>query len=414
MNYELFIARRLKLASGDRAGSPSLTVAVVGVVLAIVVMILSIVIVLGFKNEITSKIYCLDAHIKVSNAVVGLDENYDTVCGSEVMEAVDGDEDLKGRVSSMSLTADQPTILKTDDDFLGITYRGVDNRYDWSYLSQHLVAGELPDTTSLGDVLLSQSVAQRLRLKAGDRVMAYFVNDKVKARRLTITGIFSTDFDSFDDVLMMGNLSQIQHINGWDGDTGHFVAVNLRRVDDIDDTSYSLYTLLAGNSVDKDSQTMFNVSNTHYNNQAFFAWLAMLDMNVVVILVLMMIVAGFTLITAMLMIVLDRVRTIGLLKALGATNGSVRSIFVYMTQRLILRALILGNVIGIGLALIQKYFHVVKLDAATYYMPYVPIELHVGALVALNVAIVVISYLTLLGPSHIISTISPTSTMRFE
>jgi lipoprotein-releasing system permease protein len=137
-------------------------------------------------------------------------------------------------------------------------------------------------------------------------------------------------------------------------------------------------------------------------------------MNVVVILVLMMIVAGFTLIAAMLMIVLDRVRTIGLLKALGATNGSVRSIFVYMTQRLILRALILGNVIGIGLALIQKYFHVVKLDAATYYMPYVPIELHVGALVALNVAIVVISYLTLLGPSHIISTISPTSTMRFE
>jgi len=172
--------------------------------------------------------------------------------------------------------------------------------------------------------------------------------------------------------------------------------------------------LLAENTVQHESQNLFIVTSTHQNNMPFFAWLQMLDMNVVIILTLMMIVAAFTLISAMLMIVLERIRIVGNFKAMGATNGSIRRIFIYLTGKLIVKALLIGNIIGIGLALIQKFGHVVRLDPTAYYMPYVPIQLSIPALVLLNVGIIAVSYLTLLGASHIISTIKPTATMRFE
>ena len=417
MRYELFIARRLKLLNGNSEGAPSLMVAVAGMVLAIVVMILSITIVLGFKEEITGKIYHLDAHIKVTNAMVGLDDNYALVNGRDIVNTVIGDTTISSQVASMSLVAEQSAILKTEDDFMGIIYRGVDGGYDWDYITQHLVAGRAPtfgEATKNNEVAISQSVANKLRLCPGDRVMTYFIGDKVKVRRLAIVGIFNTDFDNFDDMVMMGNIAQIQEINNWNTDVGNYVALSLSSPQDIESVSYDIFSALARDTYDSGSNSLYNVSNTHIYNQAFFSWLNMLDMNVVVILTLMVIVACFTLISAMLMIVLDRVKTIGLLKAMGATNGSVRSIFIHMTQRLIGRALILGNAIGIGLALIQFWFHPVKLDAATYYMPYVPIQLNWLALVALNVGIIIITYASLLGPSYVVSRIRPTSTLRFE
>lgn len=180
------------------------------------------------------------------------------------------------------------------------------------------------------------------------------------------------------------------------------------------DDAYHLYSTLARGTCERRTDTLFYVTHTRNNNMAFFAWLSMLDMNVVIILVLMMVVAGFTLISALLMIVLERIRMIGLLKALGASNASVRRIFVLLTQKLILKALALGYIIGIGLALAQKWLHIVRLDPEAYYMSYVPISIDWAALVLLAVGILVVSYLTLIGPSLIISTIKPTSTMRFE
>ena len=203
-------------------------------------------------------------------------------------------------------------------------------------------------------------------------------------------------------------------MNGWNGDTGNFIGVNLRDVDHLRDDAYHLYSTLARGTCERGTSTLFFVTHTRNNNMAFFAWLSMLDMNVVIILVLMMVVAGFTLISALLMIVLERIRMIGLLKALGASNTSMRRIFIFLTQKLILKALLLGNIIGIGLALIQKCFHVVRLDPEAYYMSFVPISIDWLALLLLNVGIIVLSYLTLIGPSYIISTIKPTTTMRFE
>ena len=404
--------------NGERQkGSPSLTVALVGIVLAVVVMILSIAIVMGFKGEISGKIMHLDAHLRVTNAALGIDENYATVNGREVREAIAENGTFAPLIESISLVADKSAILKTDQDFMGIIMRGVDDGYDWRYLKSRMVEGTTPivsDTASTNQIAIGKTVADRLQLHAGDKVMTYFIDDKIKVRNLEIAGVFETDLDAFDAAYIVGGISTVKSVNEWNGDTGTQVAINLKNTGNLDADAYSLYTLLAENTVQHESHNLFFVTTTQQNNLPFFAWLQMLDMNVVIILTLMMIVAAFTLISAMLMIVLERIRVIGNFKALGATNGSIRRIFIYLTGKLILKALLIGNIIGIGLCLLQKYGHIVRLDPTAYYMPYVPIHLSIPALVLLNVGIIVVSYLTLLGASHIISTIKPTATMRFE
>ena len=404
--------------NGERQkGSPSLTVALVGIVLAVVVMILSIAIVMGFKGEISGKIMHLDAHLRVTNAALGIDENYATVNGREVREAIAENGTFAPLIESISLVAEKSAILKTDQDFMGIIMRGVDDGYDWRYLKSRMVEGTTPivsDTASTNQIAIGKTVADRLQLHAGDKVMTYFIDDKIKVRNLEIAGVFETDLDAFDAAYIVGGISTVQSVNEWNGDTGTQVAINLKNTGNLDADAYSLYTLLAENTVQHESHNLFFVTTTQQNNLPFFAWLQMLDMNVVIILTLMMIVAAFTLISAMLMIVLERIRVIGNFKALGATNGSIRRIFIYLTGKLILKALLIGNIIGIGLCLLQKYGHIVRLDPTAYYMPYVPIHLSIPALVLLNVGIIVVSYLTLLGASHIISTIKPTATMRFE
>ena len=417
MNHELYIARRMKLDSGKQSGSPSLTVALVGIVLAVVVMILSIAIVMGFKGEISGKIMHLDAHLRVSNAALGIDENYATVNGREVREGIAEDGTFMSRVQSVSLIADKSAILKTDENFMGINFRGVDSGYDFNFLKSKLIEGDIPvvaDTASSNQIMISKTVADRLLLHAGDKVLTYFIDNNIKVRNLTVSGVFETDLEAFDNAYIVGGIGIIQGVNGWNGDTGTQVAINMKNTSDLDNDGYSLYSLLAESTVKHESKNLFVVTTTQQNNLPFFAWLQMLDMNVVIILTLMMVVAAFTLISAMLMIVLEHIRVIGNFKALGATNGSIRRIFIFLTGKLILKALIIGNIIGIGLCLLQKYGHIVRLDPSAYYMPYVPISLSVPALLALNLGIIAVSYLTLLGASHIISTIKPTATMRFE
>ena len=417
MRHELYIARRMKLDSGQQKGSPSLTVALVGIVLAVVVMILSIAIVMGFKGEISGKIMQLDAHLRVTNAALGIDENYATVNGREVREAIAEDGAFSPRVESVSLIADKSAILKTDENFMGINFRGVDSGYDFRYLKSKLIEGDIPevaDTASSNQIIISKTVADRLLLHAGDKVHTYFIDNNIKVRNLTVRGVFETDLEAFDNAYIVGGIGIIQGVNGWNGDTGTQVAINMKNTSDLDYDGYCLYSLMAESTVKRESKNLFIVTTTQQNNLPFFAWLQMLDMNVVIILTLMMVVAAFTLISAMLMIVLERIRVIGNFKALGATNDSIRRIFIYLTGKLIIKALIIGNIIGIGLCLLQKYCHIVRLDPSAYYMPYVPISLSIPALLALNLGIIAVSYLTLLGASHIISTIKPTATMRFE
>lgn len=412
---ELFIARRLRLNSKDKGvnSSPSHAIATLGVSLSIFIMILSLAIVGGFKSEIANKIYSLDSHIRVYNAALGLDDNIYTIHTDDVMPVIRSTfaDDV---VANMSLIADQSAIIKTADDFKGIVFKGVDGNYDWSYIGSTLVSGRLPDRAKAEEVLISNSVAKKLRIGVGDKIYTYFCNQKIKVRRVIVTGIFNTDFDDFDSNYLLGSLTLLQGVNGWSENTGNYVGINVKDTAQIPALSYLLFSKLAASAYNTDNRTVYNVTNTTQTNASFFSWLSLLDMNVIIIICLMAIVSGFTLISVLLMIVLERIKLIGLLKTLGADGSMIRRIFILLTQKLILRSLIIGNVLGIGLALVQKYFHIIKLNPEAYYMPYVPIQIDWVTIALLNVCVFVAAYLTLLGPSHIISSIKPSTTLRYE
>ena len=415
MITELFIARRLRLNSKDKGvnSSPSHAIATLGVSLSIFIMILSLAIVGGFKSEIANKIYSLDSHIRVYNAALGLDDNIYTIHTDDVMPVIRSTfaDDV---VANMSLIADQSAIIKTADDFKGIVFKGVDGNYDWSYIGSTLVSGCLPDRAKPEEVLISNSVAKKLRIGVGDKIYTYFCNQKIKVRRVVVTGIFNTDFDDFDSNYLLGSLTLLQGVNGWSENTGNYVGINVKDTAQIPALSYLLFSKLAASAYNTDNRTVYNVTNTTQTNASFFSWLSLLDMNVIIIICLMAIVSGFTLISVLLMIVLERIKLIGLLKTLGADGSMIRRIFILLTQKLILRSLIIGNVLGIGLALVQKYFHIIKLNPEAYYMPYVPIQIDWLTIALLNVCVFVAAYLTLLGPSHIISSIKPSTTLRYE
>ncbi len=412
---ELFIARRLRLNSKDKGvnSSPSHAIATLGVSLSIFIMILSLAIVGGFKSEIANKIYSLDSHIRVYNAALGLDDNIYTIHTDDVMPVIRSTfaDDV---VANMSLIADQSAIIKTADDFKGIVFKGVDGNYDWSYIGSTLVSGRLPDRAKPEEVLISNSVAKKLRIGVGDKIYTYFCNQKIKVRRVIVTGIFNTDFDDFDSNYLLGSLTLLQGVNGWSENTGNYVGIIVKDTAQIPALSYLLFSKLAASAYNTDNRTVYNVTNTTQTNASFFSWLSLLDMNVIIIICLMAIVSGFTLISVLLMIVLERIKLIGLLKTLGADGSMIRRIFILLTQKLILRSLIIGNVLGIGLALVQKYFHIIRLNPEAYYMPYVPIQIDWLTIALLNVCVFVAAYLTLLGPSHIISSIKPSTTLRYE
>ena len=415
MITELFIARRLRLNTKEKGvnSSPSHAIATLGVSLSIFIMILSLAIVGGFKSEIANKIYSLDSHIRVYNAALGLDDNIYTIHTDDVMPVIRSTfaDDV---VANMSLIADQSAIIKTADDFKGIVFKGVDGNYDWSYIGSTLVSGRLPDRAKPEEVLISNSVAKKLRIGVGDKIYTYFCNQKIKVRRVVVTGIFNTDFDDFDSNYLLGSLTLLQGVNGWSENTGNYVGINVKDTAQIPALSYLLFSKLAASAYNTDNRTVYNVTNTTQTNASFFSWLSLLDMNVIIIICLMAIVSGFTLISVLLMIVLERIKLIGLLKTLGADGSLIRRIFILLTQKLILRSLIIGNVLGIGFALVQKYFHIVKLNPEAYYMPYVPIQIDWVTIVLLNVCVFVAAYITLLGPSHIISSIKPSTTLRYE
>lgn len=415
MITELFIARRLRLNSKDKGvnSSPSHAIATLGVSLSIFIMILSLAIVGGFKSEIANKIYSLDSHIRVYNAALGLDDNIYTIHTDDVMPVIRSTfaDDV---VANMSLIADQSAIIKTADDFKGIVFKGVDGNYDWSYIGSTLVSGRLPDRAKPEEVLISNSVAKKLRIGVGDKIYTYFCNQKIKVRRVVVTGIFNTDFDDFDSNYLLGSLTLLQGVNGWSENTGNYVGINVKDTAQIPALSYLLFSKLAASAYNTDNRTVYNVTNTTQTNASFFSWLSLLDMNVIIIICLMAIVSGFTLISVLLMIVLERIKLIGLLKTLGADGSMIRRIFILLTQKLILRSLIIGNVLGIGLALVQKHFHIIRLNPEAYYMPYVPIQIDWLTIALLNVCVFVAAYLTLLGPSHIISSIKPSTTLRYE
>jgi len=307
-------------------------------------------------------------------------------------------------------------ILKTSDDFLGVAFKGIDEQYDTRFLKDNLISGEMPHFSrekGKYDLLISQKMASQLRLKTGDKVTAYFVGyEDVRMRKFTVKGIYQTNMKQFDDMLCFTHYTVPQRLNNWEEDQCSGAEITVSDFERLDETADRLVTLV-NRKTDRYGETLTSQTITEAYPQ-IFSWLSLLDINVWIILVLMVCVAGFTMISGLLIIILERTQMIGVLKALGARNGVVRHTFLWFAVFIIGRGLLIGDLIGIGLVVLQQQTGFIQLDPASYYVDKAPMELNIPIIVLLNIATLVVSVLALVAPSFLVSHIHPARSMKYE
>ena len=415
MNFPLFIARRIYSDKGDRrkVSRPAIHIATVGVAIGLAVMILTVSVVLGFKHTIRDKVIGFGSHIQVCNFLAMQTTDSYPICIDDstlnALRHIDG-------ISHAERYATAQGILKTETDFLGIAFKGVAEEYNWDFIRQNLVSGEIPkfiDKSASNKILVSTNTASTLHLKVGDRIYGYFVSDTgVRARRFTVSGIYETNMSQFDNSLCFTDLYTTRKVNGWE--EGQCSGAELR-VSDFSrlETTATGVVKKVNRKTDRYGDVM--ISQTIYEAYPqIFSWLSLLDINVWIILVLMICVAGFTMISGLLIIILERTQMIGTLKALGAKNSSIRHTFLWFAVFVIGRGVVFGNLAAIALIVLQKTTGIVSLDPATYYVSEAPMEVNVPAFVVLNVVTVAVSILILIAPSYLISHIHPAKSMRYE
>ena len=414
MNLELFIARKIHFSKqGERqATPPAIRIAMIGIALGLAVMILSVAIVIGFKKEVRNKVIGFGSHIQITN--------FDNNSSYQTMPIAVSDSFLvalkeRSGIRHVETFATKPGILKTETDFQGIVLKGVDRQYDWSFFQKNLKEGEvfqLDSAKRSSDVIISRYLSDLVGLKVGDSFLTYFVEEDVRARKFHITGIYETGFADYDKLFVIADIRQVKRLNGWSDDQVSGVELLVDDYRQVDSLAENLYFELMDKQ-DREGNTYY-VRSIKELNPMIFSWLEVLDINVVVILVLMLAVAGFTMISGLLIIILERTNMIGILKALGENNRSIRKIFLYVSFFLIGKGMLWGNVIGISLCLLQSYTHLIKLDSSIYYLDAVPVDLNVVSLALLNIGTLLVSMLMMLGPSYLITRISPAKSIRFE
>ena len=405
---EIALAMRLYFSQQGEArhSRPAIRVALAGIIVGVMVMILTICIVVGFKQTVTQKVAGFGAHIQV----VSFDNNntYD-------LQPIEVSDSLLTKLGSYAhvVTASpfitKPGMLKTDSAFQGMVLKGTDY---WVFFKQNIVEGTIPSKAN--EVVLSRAAADKMRLHVGESVYAYFVDeDEVRARRFVISGLYETGYGQFDELFVISQLQDARRLQGWKENTYSGVEILVDDMRYLDETADRIYFATV-NKLDENGYQCYYVQTLREQNPAVFAWLDLLDMNVIVIIVLMLLVAGFNIVSGLIILILDGVQLIGTLKALGANNKFVRRIFLTQAALLIGKGMLWGNVLGLGLACIQYFCHLVPLEAATYYVSYVPISFPMGWLIVLNILTIAISMLILLLPSMIITKISPAKVMHFE
>ena len=411
---ESFIARRLyQSEQGSRKVSrPAVLIAQAGVALGLAVMLLTIAVSFGFKHEVREKAVGFSAHLHISNYESA--QEYEALPVAADTALLHTLRSMRG-VEHVQRYVTKPGVFRTDDNFMGYVLKGVGEDYDLSFYAQYLREGVLPqfsDSVASGEVLISRVIADKLQLRVGDRVDSYFLQGTMRARRYTIAGIYETGFSDYDRLFVITDLKAVQTLNRWEADQVAGIEVRLSDFGKLEDMSWELSTIL-DRTEDKYGEEYLVQSVTDIN-PGLFAWLEVLDMNVWLILALMIGVAAFTMISGLLILIIERTQFIGILKALGASDASVRKAFLYLAMLIIGKGMLWGNIVGLGLCAIQKLTHVIPLDPANYYLDCVPIEFNWIFIIAVNVAMFVLSVLVLIVPSHLISRIYPTKAMRFE
>lgn len=390
----------------SRHARPAIRVALAGMIVGVMVMILTICVVVGFKQTVTDKVAGFGAHIQL----VSFDNNntYD-------LQPIEVSDSLIQRLSTYPNVRaavpfiTKPGMLKTDSAFHGIVLKGTDY---WDFFANNLIDGTIPQAPQ--EVLVSQSVAHQLHLQTGDAVNTYFVDESdVRARRLKIVGLYDTGYGQFDDLFVIAPLETARRLQGWEANTYSGVEILVEDIKALDETADAIYFATV-NHMDEDGYHVYYVQTLREQNPAVFAWLDLLDMNVIVIIVLMLLVAGFNIVSGLIILILDGIQLIGTLKALGADNRFVQRIFLTQAALLIGKGILWGNILGLGLAALQYFGHWIPLEAATYYVSYVPIAFDWFWIITLNILTIVVSLLILLLPSMIVAKISPAKVMHFE
>ena len=395
MNLPLFLARRIYSNEGDhrKVSRPAIHISTIGVTIGLAVMIITVSVVLGFKHTIQDKVVGFGSHIQVESFIASQSTTPYPVCIDDslmrVLKSVPGVR----HVGRFALTQG---ILKTEKDFLGVVVKGVGDDYDTQFLQTNLVEGKLPRFSakqSTNQIVISRQMANKLELKAGDKVFAYFITyNNVRARRFTVAAIYETNMTQFDESICFTDIPLVVKLNNWESDQCSGAEIQVKDFDQLQATSRTVQELYP----------------------QVFSWLSLLDINVWIILALMVCVAGFTMISGLLIIILERTQMIGLLKALGARNKSVRHTFLWFAVFIIGRGMLWGNVIGIGIVLLQQHTGFIHLDPANYYVSTAPMELNIPIILLLNVATLIVTVLVLIAPSFLVSRIQPARSMRYE
>lgn len=387
-----------------RTSRPAVRVALGGIVIGVMVMIVAICVVVGFKEEVQQKVAGFGSHIQVVN----FDNN-----ATYELQPVDLSDSLLQKlqglahVKKVSTFASKPGILKTDSAFQGIIFKGTDY---WDYFADNLVIGSLP--TAANEVIISSILASQLHLTVGDQILCYFVQENLRVRRLYVSGLYNTCMSEMDRMFVLGDIALVRQLNQWKDSQASGIEILVDDLSCLHEVADRVYFATA-NRLDEAGNAFYTQTIEQLNPQ-IFGWLDLLDMNVIIIILLMLCVSGFSIITGLIILILESVNLIGTLKALGANNQFIRRIFIYESIMLVGKGMFLGNILGLGIVALQYFTHLIPLDAATYYVSYVPMAFPWGWLLALNVGVLLVAWIIMLAPSAIVSQISPAKVMHFE
>lgn len=375
-------------------------------------MIIATAIVTGFKNEIRDKVIGFGAHIQILN--YDSNTSFETKPVKKTQEFYPQMVNLPG-IKHIQVFGTKAGIIKTKTDIQGVVLKGVGSDFDWTFFKKNLtdgVAFRVTDTIKTNTVLISKYIAQLLKLKVGDSFSMYFVQDPPRIRKFTISGIYETSLEEFDKIYVIADIGHIQKLNNWsDNEVGGF-EILLDNFEDLEEMTWVVQQEV-GFGFEEDGSRL-KIRNIIRKYPQIFDWLNLQDMNVWIILILMLIVAGFNMVSGLMILILERTNMIGILKAIGTQNWSIRKVFLYQSAYLVAKGLFYGNIIGIGLCLLQHYFGIIKLDESSYYLSTVPINFNLLYILSLNLGTLLLTVLMLIIPSYLISRISPVKAIRFD
>ena len=375
-------------------------------------MIIATAIVTGFKNEIRNKVIGFGSHIQILN--YDTNTSYETAPVNKNQEFYPRMANLPG-IKHIQVFSTKAGIIKTETDIQGVVLKGVGSDFDWTFFKKNLtdgVAFRVTDTIKTNKVLISKYIAQLLKLKVGDSFSMYFVQEPPRIRKFTISGIYETSLEEFDKIYVIADIGHIQKLNNWSDNEVSGFEILLDNFEDLEEKTWVVQQEV-GFGFEEDGSRL-KIRNIIQKYPQIFDWLNLQDMNVWIILILMLIVAGFNMVSGLMILILERTNMIGILKAVGTQNWSIRKIFLYQSAYLVAKGLFYGNIIGIGLCLLQHYFGIIKLDESSYYLSTVPINFNILYILGLNLGTLLLTVLMLIIPSYLISRISPVKAIRFD